>query len=215
MPSLIFRFFLFFFLLLASPAFPPPSLTVFAFLFWQRRRTGRDISALAGDVLGDKHPPVRLGHGRNGREEGKRRRGVPLLFRQVVILGGIAFIQHSGSSIGEGRRLRTAPLLLRQGRGGANARRLQGIGLIGLLRPVFRRLMRRDEARVGGVLSGDRGGRLAVGLGQGAQAPPHGDGREVLPNRQVLVEEVVIRVVALGVVWREGEEKKKKESDSS
>lgn len=105
-----------------------------------------------------------------------------LLFRQVVVLGGIAFVQHSGAGVGEGWGLRAAALLLGQGWRGAEAGRLQGVGLIGLRRPVFRRLMRGDEAGVRGMLSGDRGGGLAVRLGQGAQAPSYGDGREVFPD---------------------------------
>lgn len=103
---------------------PSPSLTVFAFLFWQWRRTGRYISTLTGYIMGNKHPPIRLGHGWNGCEEGKWWGGVSLFFWQVVILGGIAFIQHSGSSVREGWRLCAASLLLGEGRGGADACRL-------------------------------------------------------------------------------------------
>lgn len=57
------------------------------------------------------------------------------------------------------------------------------------------------------MLSGDWGRGLAVRLRQGAQAPSHRDWGQVFPNGQVLVEEVIIRVVILCVVWTGEEEK--------
>lgn len=184
-----------------------------ALLLRQRRRAGGDVGVLAGYVLGDEHAPVGLGHGRDGREEGERRRGVALLLRQVVVLRGKAFVEHAGAHVGEGRGLRAASLLLGEGGGRADAQRLQGVGLVGLRRPVLGLLLLLPllgrgsaEAGVRGMLSGNRGRGLAERLGQRAEASSHGDGRQVVPDRQVLVEEVVIGVVVLCVVWEEEEE---------
>lgn len=187
-----------------------------ALLLRQRRRAGGDVGVLAGHVLGDEHAPVGLGHGRDGREEGERRRGVALLLRQVVVLRGKAFVEHAGAHVGEGRGLRAASLLLGEGGGRADAQRLQGVGLVGLRRPVLGLLLLpllgrgSAEAGVRGMLSGNRGRGLAERLGQRAEASSHGDGRQVVPDRQVLVEEVVIGVVVLCVVWGGEEEGDKK-----
>lgn len=103
------------------PPHHPPTLTVSAFLFRQRRRAAGDVRMLAGDVVGDEHAPVGLGHGGDGREKGEWRRGVQLLFRHVVILGGVALVQHPGARVGERRVLGAAPLLLGEGGGRADA----------------------------------------------------------------------------------------------
>lgn len=163
-----------------------PRLTVSALLLRQRRRAGGDVGVFAGYVLGDEHAPVGLGHGRDGREEGERRRGVALLLRQVVVLRGKAFVEHAGAHVGEGRGLRAASLLLREGGGCADAQRLQGVGLVGLRRPVLGLLpllgKGSAEAGVRGMLSGNRGRGLAERLGQRAEASSHGDGRQVVPD---------------------------------
>lgn len=195
--------------LITSPAPPFPSLTVSAFLFWQRRRASGDICILAGYVLGDEHAPICLGNRWDGCEKGEWRCRVELLFWQVVILGGVALIQHPGPYVRE--RLGAASLLLWKGRGRADAVGLYGIGLIRLRGPVFWLLLcwRSTEAGMWRMLSGDRGRGLAVRLRQGAQAPSYRYWGQVLPSWQILVEEVIIRVVILCVVWK-GKEKRYK-----
>lgn len=98
---------------------PSPLLTVSAFLLRQRRRACRGVYVLTGYVLGDKYAPIRLRHWRDGRKKWEWRRWVHLLFRQVVIMGGEALVQHTGA-VGEGS-LGAASLLLGQSRGGADA----------------------------------------------------------------------------------------------
>lgn len=185
-----------------SPApFLPPSLTVFAFLFWQWRWAGGDICILTGNVLGNKHAPICLGHGWDGCEKGERWRWMKFLFRQVVVLRGESLVQHPGTTVGEGRRLGAAPLLHRQGRGCADAG-----GLIGLGGPVILVLgWGSAEAWMRGVLSRNGGRGLAVRLGQGAEAPPNWYWGQVFPSWQVLVEEVIIWVVVICVVCKDKE----------
>lgn len=188
---------------------------MFALLLRQRRRAGGHVCVLAGYELGDKHATVGLRHGRDGREEGERWRGVALLLGQVVVLRGKAFVEYAGAHVGEGRGLCAASLLLWECWGRANAQRLQGVGLVGLRGPVLGLLLLPllgrgcAEARVRRMLSGNWGRGLAERLGQRAEASSHGDGRQVVPHRQVLVEEVVIGVVVLCVVWEEEERKVK------
>ncbi len=98
--------------LIMSPSHPFPSLTVSALLLWQWRWAGGDIRILAGHVLGHEHAPVCLGHGWDGCEKGEGWCRVQLLFWQVVILGGVALIQHPGPCVREGRCLGAASLLL-------------------------------------------------------------------------------------------------------
>ena len=185
----------------------PPPLTVLALLLGQRRGAGGAVRVLAGQVLGHEGPPVALGHGRDGREEGEGRRGVQLLLRQVVVLRGVAFVQQPRPRpVGVGRGLGAAPSLLGQGGGRADAG--QGVGLGGLRGPVLGGVLqgRGAEAGVRGVLSGDgRGGGLVVGLGEGAEAATRRDLGQRVPGRQVLVQEVIVRVVVLRVVWEREE----------
>lgn len=105
-------------LLITPPSPHFPSLTVSAFLFWERRWAGGDIRILAGYVLGNEHTPICLGHGWDGCEKGEWWCRVQLLFWQVVILGGVALIQHP--SIREGWCLSVASLLLGEGGGCAD-----------------------------------------------------------------------------------------------
>lgn len=97
-----------------------------------------------------------------------------------------------------------AALLQGQGGGSADPRRLEGISVIWLGGPIFRLLgWRSAKAGMGRMLSGNRGRGFAVRLGQGAEAAPYWDWREIIPGRQVLVKKVIIRVIALRVIWKE------------
>lgn len=67
--------------------------------------------------------------------------------------------------------------------------------------PIFTLLgCRSAKAGMGGMLSGNRGRGFAVRLRQGAEAAPYWDWREIIPDRQVLVKKVIIRVIALCVI---------------
>lgn len=182
-----------------------------ALLLREWRWTLRYVCHLAGAELGHK-PPGGVAQGRDvGREQGEGGHRRHVLLHEVVILGRMTLEGDAPGgarvgAVGDARAGTAATLLFWQG-GGRQCGSHAGVegGRGGALEGRLGGGVGRGEVGLGhgwaGARARGRRGGLAVGLGQGAEAPPHRQGRHLFQAGQVLVQEVVVRVVVVCGVW--------------